>query len=197
MNHLYIPLFPLSIFLLPHEKATLYIFEQRYQQMLQDVEKEDLEFGIYFSHKSNKDQLGSIVRLKKILYQYDRGESDISIECTGLFRLDRFHQKKEGKLYPGGDVLPIEMLEAPLVNDTVGSYYREYMKLRQLEIEGDNRHINAFQVANSLNLSVHEKLKFVTYHDEGRLNVFLFNHLRYQKFIVEQEINYKDNYHLN
>ncbi|MEY4930630.1 MAG: hypothetical protein RI909_1354, partial [Bacteroidota bacterium] len=71
-----IPMFPLSIFPLPGEMVPLHIFEPRYRQLLEDAEKKDITFGIYYNHTTNSEKLGSLVKLESVIKRYKTGESD-------------------------------------------------------------------------------------------------------------------------
>ena len=81
-------IFPLSIFLLPGEETYLHIFEPRYRQLLEDVEQEGIDFGIYYKSDENKSSIGSKMELVRVVKRYETGESDILVRCTGLFYLD-------------------------------------------------------------------------------------------------------------
>src|SRR6478736_5619245 len=99
-----IPMFPLAIFPLPGELVPLHIFEPRYKQLLEDAEKRDISFGIYFNHSANTTKLGSIVKLESVIKRYPGGESDIIVRCIDLFHMDTLHRTYKDKLYPGGEV---------------------------------------------------------------------------------------------
>src|SRR5438105_395123 len=99
-----IPVFPLSIFPLPGELVPLHIFEPRYKQLLTDAETKDISFGIYFTHVSNTEKIGSIVKLESVIKRHETGESDIIVKCTDLFHLNRMFRNFKDKLYPGGEV---------------------------------------------------------------------------------------------
>ena len=42
----FIPIFPLEIIVYPNEKLNLHIFEDRYKQLISDINKEKKYFGI-------------------------------------------------------------------------------------------------------------------------------------------------------
>src|SRR6185503_17915537 len=99
-----IPMFPLTIFPLPGELVPLHIFEPRYRQLLQDAEKRDMHFGIYFTHVANEGKLGSLMKLESVLKRYPGGEADIIVKCQDLLTLGTLYRTFRDKLYPGGEV---------------------------------------------------------------------------------------------
>ena len=99
-----IPIFPLTIFPLPGEMVPLHIFEPRYRQLLEDAEKRDIEFGIFYNHTSNERKLGSLVKLESVIKRYPGGESDIIVKCIDMFTMNTLHRTFKDKLYPGGEV---------------------------------------------------------------------------------------------
>ena len=103
-----IPLFPLSVLLLPGEECALHIFEERYRRLIAQSIEESLGFGIPCNHAMNTLNVGSLVEVQQVNRRYPGGESDIVVRCTGLFRLNRFFYRLNEELYPGGEV---EMLE--------------------------------------------------------------------------------------
>src|SRR3954469_11447740 len=87
-----IPMFPLAIFPLPGELVPLHIFEPRYKQLLDDAEKRDISFGIYFNHIINTEKLGSLVKLESVIKRYPGGESDIIVRCMDLFQMTTLYR---------------------------------------------------------------------------------------------------------
>ena len=69
-----IPIFPLAIFPLPGELVPLHIFEPRYRQLLDDAEKGDIAFGIFYNHVDNTNKLGSLVKLESVIKRFPGGE---------------------------------------------------------------------------------------------------------------------------
>jgi Lon protease-like protein len=108
MSQINIPLFPLSIFLIPGETCALHIFEERYRALIAWSIEHSRPFGIPCNHVLNTANSGSLVEVSKVTKRYPGGESDIEVRCVGLFRLDRFFYRMEDELYPGGSVEPID-----------------------------------------------------------------------------------------
>lgn len=102
-------LFPLGMFLLPGETATLHIFEERYRELLNDCEKLGITFGIPFQHRTSTSNLGSVVRVVEITKRYPSGEANIVVECIGFIRIAEMYATMQNKLYPGGRVTLVDL----------------------------------------------------------------------------------------
>lgn len=188
-----IPMFPLSIFPLPGELVPLHIFEPRYRQLLQDAESRDFSFGIYFNHEANVDKLGSLVKLESVLKRYPTGEADIIVKCADLFQMTTLFRTFKDKLYPGGEVEFWNVNEAS-VNEKLEGEFLQYLLL--LKINQQAKPYNTFDVANELNLSFEDRLKFVCM-DREKKEQFLLNRIRYQGLLLKEADKAKDLFHLN
>lgn len=189
-----LPIFPLSVLPIPNERIPLHIFEPRYKQLLEDVEKDKLKFGIYYSHGLNKDRLGGIVELEAITRHYEKGESDIIVKCVDTFILTRFYNKMLPKLYPGGLVVPLHATNKSKVTGRFESEFNEYLTLQGIN---NLSHFDIHDVANELSLDIGDRLKYLQLLDIRKREVFLRERLRYRKFILEQELKVKGNFFLN
>jgi hypothetical protein len=187
-------MFPLSIFPLPGELVPLHIFEPRYRQLLTDAEMKDISFGIYFTHVSNTEKIGSLVKLESIIKRYETGESDIIVKCTDLFYMNKLFRNFKDKLYPGGEVKfwNVDINDEP--TSTLIGVYQQY--LDHLKIHKSERTPSSFQIANDLNLDFDERLRFVKY-DQDRKEHFLLAQLRYHSQLLRQAEKSKDVFHLN
>jgi Lon protease-like protein len=189
-----IPMFPLSIFPLPGELVPLHIFEPRYRQLLADAETKDFSFGIYFTHTSNTDKIGSLMKLESVIKRHATGESDIIVKCIDLFHLDKLLRNYRDKLYPGGEVSfwNVDLSEQP--TDFLLQAYHDY--LGHLKIHQSERIPSSYQIANDLNLDFDERLRFVKY-DQAKKENFLLSQLRYHTKLLMQVEKSKDVFHLN
>jgi len=190
----HIPVFPLSILPLPGELVPLHIFEPRYRQLLHDAEVNDVSFGIYFSHESNEQKIGSLMKLESIIKRYPGGETDIIVRCEDIFSLDMLLRTYKTKLYPGGHVRFWNVEVNAFPDHELYDLFLHYLKLRNI-----TQHFNVFnlfQVANELSLDLGDRYKFLTT-PEDRREAFLLNRMKFQVHILEQEERSKDNFHLN
>ena len=189
-----IPIFPLTIFPLPGEMVPLHIFEPRYRQLLEDAEKKDISFGIFFNHTSNANKLGALVKLESVIKRFVGGESDIIVKCVDLFTMDAMQRTFKDKLYPGGDVALWSIdLQKPVVNK-LQKEFDTYLKLLMMsQTEGVT---SIFHIANELSLDNLDRIKFVEANEEKK-EMFLLSRLRYQSRLVLEAEKSKDVFHLN
>tara|TARA_R110002050_G_scaffold48780_1_gene113263 strand:+ start:34141 stop:34737 length:597 start_codon:yes stop_codon:yes gene_type:complete len=196
-NH---PLFPLKLFLLPGEFTQLYIFEERYKQLVHECLAESKTFGIVYSGKLNLKNLGSLVKVVEISKEHSNGELDIIVQSVGVFVLERFYFKAPEKLYPAGD---ITLIESPFSNDLVSpellKLYRSYF--------ADKDHpdpellwrssLELVDLLKGLFLSDFEKMDLVQLEDKTALEAYLKNYIRYLQLLEDQEKNVYQNIYLN
>src|ERR1051325_5817334 len=81
-RQLTIPMFPLNMVLFPGETTKLYIFEERYKQLVDDCLENDASFGIPYIEKGKVQKFGCEVKINRILKTYENGGMDILIEST-------------------------------------------------------------------------------------------------------------------
>ena len=191
---LHIPMFPLAILPLPEELVPLHSFEPRYQQLLQDAEVNDIEFGVYFSHDVNEKKIGSLMKLESIIIRYPGGETDIIVKCQDIFSMDLLLRTYKSKLYPGGNVRLWKVMVDTFPNSALYDLFVQYLKLRN--IAHNLAIFNLFQIANELNLDIVDRYRFLTIRDDKRES-FLFNRIKFQIDLLEREEKSRDNYHLN
>lgn len=189
-----IPIFPLAIFPLPGELVPLHIFEPRYRQLLEDAEKRDIAFGIFFNHSANEGKLGSLVKLESLIKRYQGGESDIIVKCFDLFRMSSLQETFRDKLYPGGEVEPTNVDLKEPVSASLQSEFEIYRKLLLLTRHEEITSI--YHIANELSLDNYERLKFVQT-PATKKESFLFSRLRYQTHLAQEAERVKDVFHLN
>ena len=191
---IHIPMFPLAVLPLPGELVPLHIFEPRYRQLLQDVETNDITFGIYCSHEINKNKLGSLMRLESVIKRYPGGESDIIVKCQDIFTMGKLMRTFKKKTYPGADVEFWKLNTDRFPGTELYELFLTYLKGRKI-----NQHNTAFtiyQVAHELNLDLHERYKFLNL-TETKIEPYLLNRIKYQIHLLSQEEKSKDVYHLN
>jgi hypothetical protein len=189
-----IPMFPLTLLPLPGELIPLHIFEPRYKQLLTEAETLDIHFGIYCNHEFNTLKLGSLMKLESVLKRYPTGESDIIVKCLDVFEMSKLYRTYKTKLYPGGDVdfHHVNLQEIPHVE--LYELFLEYQNKRNI-----TKHTSAFniyQIAQELNLDLHDRYKFLSASAEKREG-FIMSQLKYQIHILQQEENSKHSFYLN
>lgn len=190
----HIPMFPLTLLPLPGELVPLHIFEPRYKQLLQDAENNDITFGIYFNHEINTDKIGSLMKLESVIKRYPTGESDVIVKCSDLFIMDTLFRTFKDKMYPGADVMMTGQEDLLIPGQGLYDLFADYMIRRNI-----TNHFTAFdfyQIANELNLDIHERYKFLTSSSENKER-FLVGQLKFQLHILKEEERSKNVFHLN
>ena len=187
-------MFPLTIFPLPGELVPLHIFEPRYRQLLEDAEKTDTNFGIYFNHADNIQKLGSLMKLESVIKRYPGGETDIIVKCYDLLSLVTLYKTHRDKLYPGGDVNCWNIDMGLAVNEKLEAEFLQYLTL--LKINQVARHYSVYSIAIELNLSFEDRLKLVAM-DTSKQETFLQSRMRYLGALLKEAEKAKHVFHLN
>jgi Lon protease-like protein len=72
-----LPLFPLQVVLLPGSQLPLHIFEDRYKEMIGEVLKDRLEFGVVLASEKGIVNTGCTAAVDRVLKEYPDGRLDI------------------------------------------------------------------------------------------------------------------------
>jgi Lon protease-like protein len=189
-----IPMFPLTLLPLPGELVPLHIFEPRYKQLLEEAESQDLSFGIFFSHDSNAEKIGSLMKLESVIKRYPGGESDIIVRCVDVFSMEVMSRTFKRKPYPGGIVRLWQIGMSGVPGTQLYESFLEFMNHRKI-----SKHVSTFsvfQIANELNMDFAERYAFLLAPEETR-EKFLVNRIRFLIHLLNQELKSKDVFHLN
>jgi Lon protease-like protein len=72
-----LPLFPLQVVLLPGSQLPLHIFEDRYKEMIGEVLRDKLEFGVVLASEKGIVNTGCTAVVDRVLKEYPDGRLDI------------------------------------------------------------------------------------------------------------------------
>jgi Lon protease-like protein len=72
-----LPLFPLQVVLLPGAELPLHIFEDRYKEMIGEVIRDRLEFGVILANEKGIVNTGCTAMIDKVLREYPDGRMDV------------------------------------------------------------------------------------------------------------------------
>jgi hypothetical protein len=188
MQKTQIALFPLQVFLLPGEKTTLHIFEERYRQLLDDCENVHISFGIPYTPNGYISEFGCVVELSKVIKRHANGSSDIEVIAKDVFKVDQFFMRMGEKLYPGGDVVIIDSADLPNVSDhllkTLETYVKHHQPLKFASLLDAT--LNAYDVARILELPEAEKIKLVKSKSEPVRERVLLQNIRFLEAVGMQ-----------
>lgn len=191
-----LPLFPLGIVVLPGETRFLHIFEQRYKNLFEDIEKNGNIFGIPYLLKGRMEGIGSLVKFEKTLAKYPNGEVDISIKGIDLISIKSFNAEHNMRLYPYGD---IETLDKNTINasksllDAFENYNRKVLKLDLNKFPK----MNFYVIANSIGLNDLEKYDLLIREGDTAINRTLINHIKLKTILASQYNALQEFYCLN
>ena len=191
-----LPLFPLEIIVLPGETRFLHIFEQRYKNLFEDIEKSDRIFGIPYVLRGRMEGIGSLVRFEKTLAKYPNGEVDIAIKGVDLVSIKSYNAEHNERLYPYGN---IETLDKNSINasrsllDAFEKYNQKVLKLDLAKFPN----MNFYVIANSIGLSDLEKYDLLIREGDTAINRTLINHIKLKTILASQHSALQEFYCLN
>jgi Lon protease-like protein len=187
-----IPMFPLNLFLFPGETTKLYIFEERYKELVHDCLKNDAAFGIPFIEKGKIQLYGCEVKISRVLKTYENGALDILVEGVALFKMLEFTDVLRPKLYGAGLIDFLNSSEritlANLQDATVNYFGSVQNKIVDYETVS---HLSVYSVASALQLTHSEKYKLVASQNP---QMHLLNLLNFIIHIVNTEQKLKDRF---
>jgi Lon protease-like protein len=89
------PLFPLSVVLLPRHLLPLHIFEDRYKEMIAEAIRSGSEFGVVLAAKEGIARIGCTAIVERVLQQYEDGRMDIVTRGQRRFAIHSLDQEKD------------------------------------------------------------------------------------------------------
>lgn len=89
-----IPLFPLSVVLLPSMPLPLHIFEERYKEMMGEIIPAKSEFGVVFAKEDGIVNIGCTAKIERVMRRYDDGRLDLLAIGQRRFRIESLDQEK-------------------------------------------------------------------------------------------------------
>ncbi len=191
-----IPLFPLGIVVLPGETRFLHIFEERYKNLFEDIEKKDGNFGIPFIRSGSIDGTGSYVKIEKVLSRYSNGELDIAVKGIDIFSTVEYYDEHPKRLYPYGSLELLkrdEILPSKSLIAAFNKYNRLVLKLDMETLPKPGFYL----IANSVGLNDIEKYDLVIRESVEALNKTMTNHVNLRTLLAMQQSSLQDYYCLN
>lgn len=191
-RQLTIPMFPLSLVLLPGETTKLYIFEERYKQLINECLKNEASFGIPYLEKGAVTGFGCEVKINRILKTYDNGEMDIMVEGTNLFRLIEYSKVLKPKLYGAGVIEYININQKIQLNNLQDAVVHYFASIQNQFIDYDTvAALTVYNVASSLQLTHAEKFRLLS---SSNPQLHLLNQIKFINHIINTEQQIKDRF---
>jgi Lon protease-like protein len=97
-------LFPLGVVLLPTERLPLHIFEERYQELIEECLEQDTEFGLVYADSDGIRDVGTRARVAEVLTRFEDGRLNILVEGGERFQVDEL---TDGRSFHTAEVSPI------------------------------------------------------------------------------------------
>lgn len=184
--------FPLSLAVLPGELIPLHLFEERYRQLLADVEHTSKEFVIIYSANGQLADVATIVSIESVANRYENGTSDIIIKGQQLVKVLNFTAKLEDRLYPGIDYEILE-IDDTIEENTFNSFFEFQDRKKVPKVVPKS----IFELALKINLSQDQKLKLISADNTESRNKLVRSALQFEDRIHHQIELLNGNYHLN
>ncbi|MBV9403961.1 MAG: LON peptidase substrate-binding domain-containing protein [Acidobacteriaceae bacterium] len=89
-----IPLFPLSLVLLPGMPLPLHIFEDRYKEMMSDIIPVEGEFGVVLAKEDGIVNIGCTATVVNVVRKYPDGRLDLVAAGQRRFRIESLDEDK-------------------------------------------------------------------------------------------------------
>lgn len=177
----FIPIFPLSIVVYPGEHLNLHIFEPRYKQLINECFAGQRSFGIPTVIKNQVAEMGTLVKIERIVKVYDNGEMDIQTTGERIFRILEVIKSVPDKLYSGAIVNYPESDDAgkrELMQKVVNGV-RELHRLLNItkEFKKPDEELNAYDIAHHAGLSLEEEYELLGLLKEIQRQEYLKRHL--------------------
>jgi Lon protease-like protein len=191
-RQLTIPMFPLNMVLLPGETTKLYIFENRYRQLVEDCLENEASFGIPYIEKGKVQKYGCEVKINRVLKKYENGGMDILVEGTGLFRLLSFSEVLKPKLYGAGLIEYLSASQKIQMNNLQDATVNYFSTVQNKLIDYETvSNLSIYSVASALQLTSTEKYRLVSSPNQ---QMHLWNLLNFITHIINTEQQLKDRF---
>ncbi len=185
-----LPLFPLQLVVFPGEFLNLHIFEPRYKQLMQECVEDEITFGIPPFLDGQSGELGVEMALIKVEKRYENGELDVRTRGLGIFIVDEFYRQAPGKLYPAGEVSPLEhSLDGDRrLGGHLLSMVRSLFHLLNIdkELPTDPDSFISYDVGHYVGLSLQQEYELLSMLDENDRRNYLIEHLERMLPVVRE-----------
>ena len=87
-------MFPLQVVLLPDAELPLHIFEDRYKEMIAEVLRDKIEFGVVLANEKGIVNTGCTAVIERVLREYPDGRLDILTVGRRRFEIERINDER-------------------------------------------------------------------------------------------------------
>lgn len=197
----FIPIFPLSIVVYPGEQLNLHIFEPRYKQLINECYSDEKPFGIPTVLKNQVAEMGTLVKINRVVKVYDNGEMDIQTSGERIFRILEVIKAIPDKLYSGAIVNYPDSDDhgkRDLMQKVVNGI-RELHRLLNInkDFKKPDEELNAYDVAHHAGLSLEEEYELLGLLKEIQRQEYLKRHLSKVLPLIAEMESLKEKIRLN
>jgi uncharacterized protein len=189
----FIPIFPLSIVVYPHEDLNLHIFEPGYKQLITECFQHKKPFGIPVVINNKMSEMGTLLEIIEITKTYKTGEMDVKTKGKKVFRILEMIPEIPDKLYSGAIVNYPHNHEygRRMLIDKVIAAIKQLHKMLNVKkpLHKNEEEIWSYDIAHSVGLTLEEEYELLTLMNELQRQEYLKRHLaKVIPVVAEMEI---------
>lgn len=177
----FIPIFPLSIVVYPHEDLNLHIFEPKYKQLIRECFEQKKLFGMPVVINNKMEELGTLLEIIEITKTYKTGEMDIKTKGKKVFKILEVIESIPEKLYSGAIVnYPHnhEYGKRLLINKVIAATKQLHKILNvKKPFHKNEEEIWSYDLAHSVGLTLEEEYELLSLMNELQRQEYLKRHL--------------------
>ena len=197
----FIPIFPLSLVVYPHEDLNLHIFEPKYKQLIKECYGQKKLFGMPVVINEKMQELGTLLEIKEITKEYENGEMDIKTKGTKVFRVLEVIPSVPEKLYSGAIVNypPNHEHGKRLLMEKVLKAIHELHTLLRVEkpLKKTEEELWSYDVAHKVGLTLEEEYELLGLMNELQRQEHLKRHLQKVLPVVAEMESLKEKIKMN
>src|SRR6185312_14771121 len=197
----FIPIFPLSIVVYPHEDLNLHIFEPRYRQLIKDCVEQKKPFGIPAVINDKVSEMGTSLEIIEITKTYKTGEMDIKTKGKKVFRILEMIPEIPDKLYSGAIVNYPHNHEhgKRILIDKVIAAAKQLHKMLNVKkpFHKNEDELWSYDMAHSVGLTLEEEYELLSLMNELQRQEYLKRHLAKVIPVVSEMESLKQKIKLN
>ncbi|MGB0864613.1 MAG: LON peptidase substrate-binding domain-containing protein [Saprospiraceae bacterium] len=197
----FIPIFPLKLVTYPNEKVNLHIFEERYQQLINECFDEQKTFGMPVFMNNKIMDFGTELELVAIRKTYPDGRMDISCKGIRTFKIEEIYNPIPDKLYAGADVFlnknqaKGDLLKNLEIIERLGELY-QLLKINR-PVPQDSSNLRMFDIGHHIGLSINQEYQLLTLDTEIERQDMVLNHVINMIPMIEEMERLRERVKLN
>ncbi|HET7116750.1 MAG TPA: LON peptidase substrate-binding domain-containing protein [Hanamia sp.] len=197
----FIPIFPLSIVVYPHEDLNLHIFEPKYKQLIKECFDQKKPFGIPVVINDKLNEMGTLLEITEISKIYENGEMDIKTKGIKVFRILEIIKEIPEKLFSGAIVNYPHNHEhgKRILMDKVIAATKQLHKMLKVKtsLHKSEEELWSYDLAHSVGLTLEEEYELLTFMNELHRQEYLKRHLAKTLPVVAEMESLKEKIKLN